>query len=1205
MADDNIKVTQEQIAVTEQLTSVTNAKREAYAQSGKAARQSAAQEARAMREAGREARNYKNTLGPTIKEVNALADAQERLDTMNDKLSKHLKKAAREGRSQSLAHIMAIKSETEELKRLLAQAGNVEEKLKHLTDEYKTWGNQLDKANEGLKKQEKKTKDLNTEIAKLGAKYKDKALPKYKEAHAKLSKELEISKIKESEFKKEIIDTTDKMTNQEPEIAKAAKSYGEYTEAVTRSTKAIVDEAREKRKLNRENIMMKGGIGAAGAYFNEIADSKLWGTLEKFASGAMIGVGLKHFGDAISGAVKQTATLSKVSDQLDISLGNLGQRKGAVESFTDAQTAMKSMAQTAGDLGMKMEDVSAIADKMRIGARVDAEGKLSADAVNKLTREIAFFSKITGVDATAASDMITTRMHKLGMTSDQAAADLKNMRVILGQMTMGMKNNNILMDDMVNLINDASAASQSYIVDTRLMTQALRAAATQSLNLSQNQKLAKDTAATMGKVMSETPDFIAVPWANKLAQKLAAEGETYIQKFDVNTQKILRTYYKGIKDGSIEMNQAGRLMIETVGSTSEGMEEKFKTIFEAGYLNSPVAARLLKQWGLAASEPAAQVLITQLKEAKKQQGEMLTKWGYSLNLTEIMADNTGKIKEALAGASTEAEKMAKLKEFGLNAEDGDLYLSMMKKSDSIVDGINKKVKTGVFTQIQGENLIADERKRSGAELLNFMSMMSDPIKKAGLELSKMSKGTEFKAKIEHEFKMSDLIKELKSQGKTDEEARAEIIERFGIKSEENLKQLDEMIEKDATVSKANFSNFISSEQNIAKEQDDKFNNMLNKFQEGILSGLDNMLNYFIPWFKTSWGGIVKAIAEVGIGIAGLAIAGPLMLSKGVFLGLAAYGSPSFKGAATKSFVSKIFGGAGGLLSKFGGGSKLAGLAKGSTYLLGALGIYESLTFFSKEVTKTGSVVKGVKESFKKNMGSSILNLTKGVLGVMAFIPGLNLVAGVLLGLVYAGEYLAKAFGITAEDMKAFAEKMFGAKEEKPAQEKRKLELMTRYDLTGAEYDRKYKQAQETTEYGFQKTSVAQMLKKEGRREEFTSKQYKEIEKRAKEANTNVVDYANKIKRGEVNLNLPLTTGLRSNLPAQNISTPPIREEASPAAGATTRPTIQTQTGGQQGLTIDFRPETLTPMGEMTARVTGLPQTMARTNSIRLATGSKI
>jgi hypothetical protein len=137
---------------------------------------------------------------------------------------------------------------------------------------------------------------------------------------------------------------------------------------------------------------------------------------------------------------------------------------------------------------MKLEELSEAANKVRLGIRVDREGKLSSKAIADLTVEAAKFSKVAGIDIGTSVEMLDKRMKRFGMSAQEATTDLSNMRIVLGQMSAGNKANSVSIGEMVEILEEASAASQSYVVDTRIMTQALRGAVNQAQLLGASQK---------------------------------------------------------------------------------------------------------------------------------------------------------------------------------------------------------------------------------------------------------------------------------------------------------------------------------------------------------------------------------------------------------------------------------------------------------------------------------------------------------------------------------------------------------------------------------------------------------------------------------------------------------------------------------------------------------------------------------------------
>ena len=263
---------------------------------------------------------------------------------------------------------------------------------------------------------------------------------------------------------------------------------------------------------------------------------------------------------------------------------------GFKDAAFQAEAQAFALVKTAARLGMELDKVKEIAATIaaqKLGVISNSSIAENAKNLIMLTEVTAEFSRVTGVDSTVAVDMLRQRTEDMGLSAQQATADLRQMTTVLAQMQGAVEGDAIGMKDMVKLIDQASQTSGGFIVDTRLMTQAMRAAANEAERLGASKKMAMKSAEAMGKVVAGTgagggggSGLISQLAGMDLAKEIA-EGDkdkiAEITKGMTEGQKtFVDTIRKKLKSGDIDQYQAACLIEENMQSTDAMVEKKFQ-----------------------------------------------------------------------------------------------------------------------------------------------------------------------------------------------------------------------------------------------------------------------------------------------------------------------------------------------------------------------------------------------------------------------------------------------------------------------------------------------------------------------------------------------------------------------------------------------------------------------------------------------------
>ena len=858
------------------------------------------------------------------------------------------------------------------------------EALKIATVEAKDASEELEKTSKNYAQLAKDAKFWNDEEIRL-----EKTLKTAITQRDALNKKLEAGIALTKEEKETLIKSTDAITETGPALIDAriwqeayrlelqstrialqtvTDNYVGARDALTEKTKATLESIKRDREALRETQKLRGGTEAMKGALQGLADKHIWEWVNYLSSGAAIVEGLKMIDKSLT---KTSNYMTQVQD-LELQMGSTGKKSASdlAKDYAAANTSLRNMSATAAELYMDLDEVKGIADKIRFGIRVDREGKLTEAAVAGMTREVAVFSKVTGVDAGTAVDMLDKRMKNYNMTALEAQADMAGLRSMMSQMAVGTRGSVIAMDDMVKAINEASDASNSYIVDVRLLAQAQRAASNQAADMGANQKLAKDVMKTVGKMAGDLPSFIQIPTGKALWDQLTGpNAEKNIAKLDSQTQKLVRHIIDvGKKGGAAGQYQAQRMLMENIKGTELGMDavyEQYENLRKQGSVVTPL---LLKQWGLAESDTAAQSMLETLDKAAKKKEELAKLCMKDVSMTELMDDKYERLNKALDTAVTHKDKLARVTSMGIDKSLAEDYLKKMNISNDKIRKLKKQKDQAVTDeqkrdaekQIQEEQLLMGEALRKG----------TDPLAKATANLQKVMDETGAKGiKVDSTYKvdMTDLQTQLGVKDKSDDARADAIMKAFGLTNDVQRKAVLEDIAGGKDINAKHISDLQKLGEQTAKDQEEALSSENRALKDGIVNGMGKLFDkYFTKgFFATGHGELTKAVALVSAGLLGALYLMPKVMK---------YFETATK-LGTMAGVRAALGRGGGLPGSedesggdVGGGGalkKLGNLGKGIKGKWGKLGRGGKAGVIGVGIAATAAIAYGLYHMFKK------------------------------------------------------------------------------------------------------------------------------------------------------------------------------------------------------------------------------------------------
>lgn len=418
--------------------------------------------------------------------------------------------------------------------------------------------------------------------------------------------------------------------------------------------KTMLSSAEAERAANREARILSGGWTAVAASAEGIIDSKVFEYIKKAGTLGLVIGGLHMMSKAMSQVSDHALATSRIAlslgDTSQTGLGRMGQ------SAKDAQAEVSKLTSLSISLGYEGEELSNVMNRVRSSIRMDKEGRLSSEKIRNLTAEIATFARISNMDLGDATALMENRIKRYGMSADQAVASMKEMRSTILSMTAGNKGNTIAMNDMVNIIEEASAASQSYVVDTRIMTQALRGAVNQAENLGVAQKQAQDVAKAVGKVMSNSPDFIKIPAGFTLVdQLLGGDSDKLLNKLDKGTRQQVKDIQSSLRSGKLDYYVGAKALMDLIGQTDAGLDAQSKQL-EATILQGPVAAELIaEQYHI--ENRATAVMVTKMMQDAMDMRQRIEAGGGKVSFSTAMVKDTALFNASIMAAKKNSKDL--------------------------------------------------------------------------------------------------------------------------------------------------------------------------------------------------------------------------------------------------------------------------------------------------------------------------------------------------------------------------------------------------------------------------------------------------------------------------------------------------------------------------------------------------------------------
>jgi hypothetical protein len=744
--------------------------------------------AKAMREETRESRKLQQAITTTTNLLNKQAgvigkvtrgfksflgvqtDVTENLESMGDVTQTTTDKIVEmtlKGRKGAIGMQVEVRRLVEETHNLARKNKEAADMLENHSKEYKVLGEQMQKV-------EKTMADIQ-DAEKKGAITKAEATKRIAEQVAKQE------------------ELRGKMTNVSHVIDGQAKTYHNLNMALLYNQKRLINSVKEMRAAKQEaNAMMREMMRAKGIFGNIAAEMHAYGEgkmLKWMDSTAWV----EKFKEAGKSAAKVYEMVAEVQNRnllLSMQYGRTMEKgedtlAGAAKITQQNQIQMR---ETALRLRMSYQEVEEIQKGIQARRLGMFGGGDIAENERMLTDTLAEFVRATGVDAPTALDAMQRRMESTGMSAREANADFMQTVTILKQMQDGAHQSNIAMDEMIKLIEHASSASESYVVDTRLMTQAMRAAATEAERMGASKKMAMKAAEAAGKMAGGGADSSTSVQAYVVMQKIIEDMKKDITPYVKNMNAAQKKYIQGIIDGVKQggsIHDAIPLIEKAMGGTEKVLTAKFERLVKV-YGRSPV------KWGQIASElnmdpTSARIWYEQMDKATANQKRMnfeLKRHGKEVQempLDELMSSQYDAVAEALRDMTnkkkTEAEMLERLqKQFHLTQEEAKKFLDIGKRTDLDVDAKEmerrlilspslklKRVSDKVLAMFKGKKTKEEkeEAKKSVTEELKKEYGVSDDNKEALKDINdvseKIAMGNEdIKDSMEHLAKVANV-----------------------------------------------------------------------------------------------------------------------------------------------------------------------------------------------------------------------------------------------------------------------------------------------------------------------------------------------------------------------------------------------------------------------------------------------------------------
>lgn len=481
------------------------------------------------------------------------------------------------------------------------------------------------------------------------------------------------------------------------DVEKTALALHHQNREFVESHQRMINNIKDMRAAEREAQRLKGGFGAIKAELGELYDSKMFQLLDKGVWLLM----LKKSFDYFSQAYTKVGDLYEKQALLQRQYGIAGRTgmEGVADATVEAEKNAQQLVKTSARLHVeqaKVAEVMGQIQSMNLGIFGAKDGKDIQQNVRDLTDATMEFSRVTGVDSATALDMMNRRMSEMGMTAKQTVADMRQMTTMLSQMQVGMKGDTVSTEEMIKMIEKASATSGSFVVDTRLMTQAMRASANEAERLGGSKKLALEAAEAMGKLAHGSSGeggagFLNGPVANITAMigkggvvDIVKQGGDAYKKMLKGMSDEQAKYVEGVRQellqGQIDNVQAASLLDQEIGAT-EGVMQKRMEFYEKTYGKSKDKYMLLAQ-DLHITDGAARALFKTYERGEKGlkvvNSELHKMGKEEISWTDMMSGRYENLEDALRSAGNDLTKQKEaLKKAGVTGGAQKQYLEIM------------------------------------------------------------------------------------------------------------------------------------------------------------------------------------------------------------------------------------------------------------------------------------------------------------------------------------------------------------------------------------------------------------------------------------------------------------------------------------------------------------------------------------------------
>ena len=631
----------------------------------------------------------------TAQEAEALADSSKQAERQLSRLGQSMSKTVNLAGKLSTAvnkNERSYKSLFKTLTKGTDSLGDMEDAVKSTTDKFVEMalkgkqgalGMQIEmrKLAEDTVRLTKRTDDAKNTINNLTGEYRDlqSGMRKIQESIAKLNDQQRKGTITSAYYAKEIGKLNAEQAELDNRAVSVEHSLKEQGSELYRLNREMVDHhqrsinmIKDMRASEREAMRLKGGFSALKAEMLEYADEKLFSWLDRSKALENLKKSVTLLGEGYA----KIADQYEINRRLDEQYGRTATfgLKGMGDAFMQAEGNAAAFARTSFRLRMDVKEVAEIGGQIqarKLGIFGAKDANEANDNIRMLTDTVASFTRITGVDATTALDALQRRMESTGLSAKDANAELMDMYVTLRQMQGGIEGDVVGLDDMVKLIEQASAASDSYVVDSRLMTQAMRAAANEAERLGGSRKLAMKSAEATGKFVggggevsgkSSVATYMAT---RRLIKDMMVDPTPFLKGMNEQQRRYVEGIMAEVKSGKILEHQAAPLIEKAMGGTDEMTKRKFAEL-QRMYAKSGMKYSLMAE-ELGMEESEVRVMYKSMEDAienqKRVQGylDVYSKESEKLPLSEFMSKHYESVEDAIKGMKFAGKKESEVK----------------------------------------------------------------------------------------------------------------------------------------------------------------------------------------------------------------------------------------------------------------------------------------------------------------------------------------------------------------------------------------------------------------------------------------------------------------------------------------------------------------------------------------------------------------